>query len=125
LVLVQSVGDYMVKADKQRIEQVMLNLLNNAIKYSPNENKVIIELENNNTEILVHIQDYGMGISAAQQQQIFTQFYRADGVSANISGLGVGLHISKEIIECHNGRIWVNSELGEGARFSFALPIVN
>lgn len=125
LVLMQNVGSYVVKADKQRIEQVILNLLNNAIKYSPNDNKVIIELENNITEILVHIQDYGMGISAEQQQQIFAQFYRADGVSANISGLGVGLHISKEIIDCHNGRIWVNSELGKGARFSFALPVVN
>lgn len=125
LILIKNLGSFVVKADKQRIEQVVLNLLNNAIKYSPNENKVIVELENNNTEILVHIQDYGMGISAEQQQQIFAQFYRADGVSANISGLGVGLHISKEIIECHNGRIWVNSELGEGARFSFALPVVN
>lgn len=124
-VLKQNEGLKKVTADKQRIEQVIHNLLNNAIKYSPNANEIIVSIEKTNKEVMVHIQDYGMGISAAQQEQIFAQFYRAEGVSANISGLGVGLHISKEIIDCHNGRIWVESELGKGARFSFALPTTN
>ncbi|MEH6307355.1 PAS domain S-box protein [Olivibacter sp. CPCC 100613] len=111
-----------VRADKQRIEQVIINLLSNAVKYSPNTDRVFIDCEKKKTITTISIRDEGMGLTPDQQTQIFTRFYRADNTSG-ISGLGIGLYLSREIIERHDGRIDVVSEHGKGSEFVITLPL--
>ncbi len=114
--------DCVVEADMQRIEQVIVNLITNAIKYSPNTDQVLVELKQSNNEATVMVKDKGIGLTKEQQQRIFTKFYRAEGTS-NISGLGLGLYLSNEIIKRHRGSIHVKSELGNGAEFYFLIPV--
>lgn len=123
LSLKANVDKLMVTADRQRIEQVIINLLSNAIKYSPGANLVNISVSVNDNKALVSIQDFGLGISREQQDQIFTRFYRVEDMAVHISGLGIGLFISKEIISRHNGRLWVESEMGKGSVFFFEIPL--
>ncbi|WP_353184667.1 PAS domain S-box protein [Parapedobacter lycopersici] len=111
----------MVHADKQRIEQVLINLLSNAIKYSPESDKVYVTVETSDTAVTVKVTDEGMGMSLAQRGKIFTRFFRIEGTS-KMPGLGLGLYLSKEIINRHNGHIDVESELGKGATFYFSIP---
>jgi len=111
-----------IKADKQRIEQVIINLLSNAVKYSPNANEVFVQCEKKETVATISIRDEGMGLTSSQQQQVFTRFYRADNTSG-IAGLGIGLYLSREIIERHDGRINVVSEYGKGSEFVITLPL--
>jgi PAS domain S-box-containing protein len=115
---------YMVYADQQRIEQVIINLLSNAVKYSPKADKVYVTTSSRNGTVTVSIKDEGMGISSSQKNMIFTRFYRADGPS-NISGLGLGLYLTKEIIVRHQGSIDVNTEIGKGSDFYFSLPLAD
>jgi PAS domain S-box-containing protein len=111
-----------IKADKQRMEQVMINLVANAIKYSPKANMVRIVVEQTDISVTVRIKDEGIGLSPSQQKKIFTRFYRAEGTS-NVPGLGLGLYLTKEIIDRHYGTINVSSELGKGSEFFFSLPL--
>ena len=112
----------LVYADRQRIEQVLINFLSNAVKYSPGQHHVDIRLTKDPFGAAVIVEDKGMGLSQADQQQLFTRFYRA-GDNPSIPGLGIGLYLCKEIIERHNGRIGVESEPGKGAAFYFTLPL--
>jgi PAS domain S-box-containing protein len=112
-----------IEGDKMRLEQVMSNLVANAIKYSPEGGTIELGVENRNDHILVCVKDQGIGIDAESLQHIFSQFYRAQTVDKAISGLGLGLYITKEIIERHGGSIWVESEVGKGSLFTFSLPI--
>jgi signal transduction histidine kinase len=105
-----------------RMEQVITNLIGNAVKYAPHSRDINITAVNHNHEIIISVIDYGAGIPAAEQVHIFSQFYRVREKDRNISGLGLGLYITKEIVERHGGRIWVESEPGEGAAFKFAVP---
>jgi signal transduction histidine kinase len=116
--------EFMVLADKQRIEQVIINLLTNAIKYSPKADKVYIRIEEEGEMVTVRIKDQGIGLQEEHLSKIFTRFYRAEGVG-NVSGLGIGLHLTKEIVDRHDGRIHVVSTFGVGSEFSFSLPLVN
>lgn len=112
-----------VYGDKDRIGQVIINLLINAIKYSPEANKVIVNLMNQDDKAVVNIKDYGVGIDKENQQKIFERFYQVNGASNGInSGLGIGLYISTEIVKRHGGNIWVESAKGKGSTFSFAIP---
>ena len=112
-----------IAGDAQRIEQVVINLLSNAIKYSPSANLVEVELHEDEENVLVSVRDFGFGIAQEKAKHIFTRFYRIDEVSPNISGLGIGLYLSHEIITRHNGKIWVESPDGmEGSTFYFSLP---
>jgi PAS domain S-box-containing protein len=111
----------LVLADKQRIEQVIINLLTNAIKYSPSADQVHVSIKNEGELVTVRIKDQGIGMKAEHLNKIFTRFYRAEGVG-NVSGLGIGLHLTKEIVDRHNGHIHVISEYGKGSEFSFSLP---
>jgi signal transduction histidine kinase len=104
------------------MEQVIINLLNNAIKYSPGASEVKIDVAKNNEYITVKVKDFGIGISDEQQEQIFSRFFRADGLAPYMSGLGLGLYISKEIIDRHRGKIGVKSEPGKGSEFYFSIP---
>ncbi len=112
-----------VLADRQRIEQVIVNLLTNAIKYSPHGKQVIVSTEMDEHEMCVSIQDFGIGIPADQTAQIFSRFYRVEGLAPTYSGLGIGLYISSEIVQRHNGKIWVESEIGKGSTFKLKMPL--
>lgn len=110
-----------ILGDPQRIEQVIINLISNAIKYSPHANKVMVSLENEEEFVVVKVKDYGIGLKQESQKKLFERFYRADN-SRGISGLGIGLYLSKQIIDLHKGTIGVNSEFGKGSEFFFKLP---
>lgn len=112
-----------VRADPYRIYQVITNLVTNAIKYSPDADKVILHLSSNNKFVKVIVQDFGIGIRIDQHKKIFNQFYRAiDPNERQFPGLGMGLFISNEIIERHGGKMNVISSKGKGSQFSFTLP---
>ncbi len=121
---VESTPNIFVHADRDRIGQVLINLLNNAIKYSPHADKVTLRMTANQDEATVCIQDFGIGIAGDHQQGIFERFYRVpDPIEKTFPGLGIGLYISREIIHRHHGHIWVESQKGEGSAFSFTLPL--
>lgn len=113
-----------VYADRQRLEQVLMNLLSNAIKYSPKEENVIVEVSNLNDEVLVTVRDFGIGIPAGEEKNIFKRFYRSKDVSTNISGFGLGLYICESIVNRHGGKIWIERE-EKGTLFCFTLPLYN
>lgn len=113
-----------VYADKDRITQVLVNLISNAIKYSPNADKVVISSTKDTKRVLVSIQDFGLGIPKTEQHKIFDRFFRVKGKrEKGISGLGLGLYISYEIIHQHKGEIWVESSQGVGSTFYFSVPL--
>lgn len=115
--------DEVLLIDRNRLEQVFSNLITNAIKYSPNANKVEISVKKELHQVIVSIKDEGIGISRRDQKNLFNRFYRVESSSTNFSGLGIGLYISREIIKRHGGKIWVTSKKGEGSTFSFSLPL--
>jgi len=111
------------KGDEQRIAQVLLNLLGNAIKFTE-EGEVTVEVTASNETFLVSVSDTGPGLSEADQNKIFEDFQQADGsTTRGKDGTGLGLSIAKKIIEMHGGRIWVESTLGKGSTFWFKLPV--
>lgn len=113
-----------VYADRERIGQVITNFLSNAIKYSNDANQIDVHTYTLNDEVILSVRDYGIGISKALQHMVFDQFYRVGGnLQHTYPGLGLGLYISAEIIRNEGGRIWVESEEGQGATFCFALKI--
>jgi signal transduction histidine kinase len=112
-----------VFADKARIYQVLVNLISNAIKYSPDSDKVKVSQKPEIDKVIVSVQDYGMGIPKEDQKRIYERFFRAKGKKeGNIPGLGLGLFISAEIIKQHGGELWVKSTEGKGSTFYFSLP---
>jgi PAS domain S-box-containing protein len=115
--------DITVMADSQKLSQVLINVLTNAIKYSPAHSSVSLIAIRLADEIKISIQDNGIGIAARDMDKIFSRFYRVPGSSAKIEGMGIGLYISKEIIEGHHGRIWAESEGGKGSTFHIEFPI--
>jgi PAS domain S-box-containing protein len=119
----ESCGAY---GDKERINQVLLNLLTNAIKYSPESDKVFINIQNETDAIKVTVKDFGIGIDQEYLERIFERFYRVEGeVEKNFAGFGIGLYISAEIISRHNGKIGVESKKGEGSVFYFTIPVIS
>jgi PAS domain S-box-containing protein len=112
-----------VLADKNRITQVIINLLTNAVKYSPHADKVTVRVKRLAKKCIVSVQDFGSGISKKDQRQIFTRFFRAEDVgSSSITGVGLGLYISKEILKRHRQRIWLRSS-PRGTTFYFTLSM--
>jgi signal transduction histidine kinase len=110
--------------DRDRVGQVFINLLTNAIKYSPKANKVLIQVTNEGNNAVVHVQDFGIGIAADYQEQIFERFYQINEPDVKTyPGLGIGLYISKDIVERHHGQIKVSSQKGVGTTFSVFLPL--
>jgi len=115
--------DIMVYGNDERIEQVLMNLINNAVKYSPYKKEITIRAEKNNEAAVVSVIDYGIGMVNSDQELVFERFYRANVHESTMPGLGMGLYISSEIIKEHNGQINVKSKLNEGSVFSFSLPL--
>ena len=123
-ILVGKVGKK-VFGDKYRIYQVITNLLTNAIKYSPNADKIVIWTVPKNDRVVVSVEDFGIGISPAQQAKIFQQFYRVTQHEAEtFPGMGMGLYIASELIKRHGSTLTVKSKKGKGSTFSFSLPYV-
>ncbi len=112
-----------LKGDPHRIEQVIVNLLTNAIRYSPGTCRIIIYLSCDGYEVKLGVRDFGVGIAPEKLKDIFSRFYRVDDANPNMSGLGIGLYLSHEIVTRHNGRIWAESEQGVGSTFWFTLPV--
>ena len=112
-----------VMADRDRIEEVLQNLLDNAVKYSPRQRELTIACRATGDEVIVSVKDTGMGISLRDQERIFERFHRVgDPMSPSTPGAGLGLYICRAIIEAHGGYIWVESTLHQGSTFSFSLP---
>lgn len=116
-----SVGEKIV-ADEIRIEQVIINFLTNAIKYSPGSQRVEITVRLCDNQMYLAVKDFGIGMPAEHLTRVFEKFYRVEETSLQFQGLGIGLYICKEIIERHGGKIGVNSIPGAGSEFYFYLP---
>lgn len=116
-------GQYIINADQDKIEQVIINFVNNAIKYAPNGTIVQIDTELREGHFILRVTDQGPGISKEDQEKLFSRFFRVDNeLTKQISGFGIGLYISREIINLHSGEIGIYSEYGQGATFWFKLP---
>lgn len=116
----------MVTGDRERIAQVVINLITNAIKYSPNADRIIIYTEDHDTEVQLCVQDFGIGLTRDKMDRVFEQFYRVSGTKEHtFPGLGLGLYISSEIIKQLGGKIWVNSVIEKGSTFCFSIPLNN
>ncbi|NPV58538.1 MAG: GAF domain-containing protein [Actinobacteria bacterium] len=114
-----------VYADPDKIEQVIMNLVDNAVKYSPSGGEVTVSLAQERNRVEFRVSDQGVGIPPEHLPHIFDKFHRVDNrATREIYGTGLGLYVSKSIIEAHGGSIWVESELGEGSTFLFTLPVV-
>ncbi|SFH12004.1 PAS domain S-box protein [Pedobacter insulae] len=123
--LIENLEDIgVVFGDRERIGQVITNLITNAIKYSPNSDQVVIGTKLVENEVVLCVEDFGVGIAGDKLNRVFEQFYRVSGdMQHTFPGLGLGLYISAEIVKREHGRIWVNSEPGKGSKFCFALPM--
>jgi CheY-like chemotaxis protein/anti-sigma regulatory factor (Ser/Thr protein kinase) len=114
----------LVQGDRERLEQVLVNLLTNAIKYSPQGGQIQVTVAREENEARVSVQDPGIGIPLAEQPRLFERFFRAaNATTRNFGGLGIGLFVSREIIQRHGGRFEVESEEGRGSTFMFYLPL--
>jgi len=115
-----------VKGDRERISQVLINLLINAIRYSPNTNKVIVRIAVKDNKVIISVEDFGIGISKINQKKIFERFFRLKNPDdETFYGVGLGLDISSQIVHHHKGKIWVESTEGKGSSFNFSIPVLN
>ncbi|MFC7061088.1 cell wall metabolism sensor histidine kinase WalK [Halobacillus seohaensis] len=118
--------NFFVWIDKDKITQVLDNIISNAIKYSPEGGTITFKAETLKKQLLVSVSDQGMGIPTETVDKIFDRFYRVDKArSREIGGTGLGLAIAREIIESHHGQIWANSQEGKGTTIFFTLPLIN
>ncbi|MDY0041339.1 MAG: HAMP domain-containing sensor histidine kinase [Desulforhabdus sp.] len=115
-----------VMGDPEHLQQVLLNLLGNAIKFSPRGSEVLIKVEPNaqHDDVRFSISDNGPGIPEEERMLVFQKYYRASGIKDEVDGVGLGLSISKHIVEAHGGFVWVESQVGRGSTFGFTIPAV-
>jgi signal transduction histidine kinase len=111
-----------IRGDGQRLEQVLLNLMNNATKFTPEGGNISVRVRKQDTGLVIEVQDDGIGIAKEQQSRLFKPYSRLSSDRQRHPGLGLGLALSKQVVELHGGRIWVDSEPGKGSTFSFFLP---
>jgi PAS domain S-box-containing protein len=111
-----------IMADDDRIRQILFNLISNSIKYSSPGGQISVVAREKGDDIIIEIHDTGRGMSEAEQEKLFQPYYRIEG-RERLSGLGLGLALSKKLVELQNGRIWVHSQKGKGSTFAFSLPI--
>lgn len=121
-IILESVADLAYTGDQFRLEQVMNNILTNAVKYSPDGRKIIVNSSIDQGNIVVSVQDFGIGIARADLDRLFDRYYRVDNTAMRFEGLGLGLFISSEILKRHKGSFWIESEMGKGSVFYFMLP---
>lgn len=112
-----------VEADRDKLYEILANLLSNAVKYSPRGGVVRVSLHEQDGELIVNVNDQGVGISEDQMAQLFQRFRRVkSGGTERVTGTGLGLYLTKHLVEAHGGRIWAESEPGRGSTFTFAIP---
>ena len=118
--------DIIVQADKDRLGQVLINFLSNAVKYAPNSKTIDVFTTVENNVLSVSVKDYGIGINSSNQEKVFERFFREEGTDEKtFPGFGIGLFIAADIIKKHKGTIGVQSAKGEGSTFYFTIPIKN
>jgi PAS domain S-box-containing protein len=123
-IIFESCNTVIVYADRDKITSVISNLLSNAVKYSPKGNIIVVTCKVMGNDVQVSVTDEGIGIKKDQLKKLFDRYYRVDSnQTQTISGFGIGLYLSAEIIQRHNGKIWAKSKSGEGSTFYFSLPI--
>jgi len=115
-----------VMGDPKHLQQVLLNLLGNAIKFSPRGSEVFIKIEPDaqHDDVRFSVSDLGPGIPEEEQMLVFQKYYRASGIKDEVDGVGLGLSISKHIVEAHGGSVWIESKIGRGSTFGFTIPAV-
>jgi PAS domain S-box-containing protein len=113
----------LVRADKVRLRQIVLNLLNNALNYTPEGGRIILRAGQKDANLIVEVEDNGPGIAEEEQQHMFEPYHRMEVAGERLSGLGLGLTLCKTLVDLHGGQIWVKSREGEGSTFSFSLPL--
>lgn len=124
-IAVTSYAKTVVRADRDKIGQVITNFLSNAIKYSPKGKQINASCKETGGMVEVSITDEGLGIAPEDQEKLFDRYYRIESEQTqNISGFGLGLYLSAEIVQRHNGKVWVDSEMGKGSTFHFSLPLL-
>jgi signal transduction histidine kinase len=111
-----------IHGDGQRLEQVLLNLMNNAVKFTPEGGNISVKLYEETAGLVVSVKDDGIGIAKEAQTRLFIPYSRLHADRQRHPGLGLGLALSKQVVELHGGRIWVESEDGKGSTFSFFIP---
>lgn len=123
-IIIEGDANIPLYADRNRLEQVLINLISNAVKYSPGGEKVIVNVSRSSADrsAKIAVTDFGIGIPLDKQSQLFDRFFRVDETSQKYSGLGLGLYISSEIVRRHDGYIHIESEAGKGSTFWFTLP---
>jgi len=112
-----------IQADATRVQQVVFNLLDNAIKFTPKGGRITLRAKIKDSGLSVEVQDTGPGIPKEEQQRLFEPYHRLNSDRGRLSGLGLGLALSKTIVELHKGKIWVKSQIGRGSTFGFTLPL--
>jgi signal transduction histidine kinase len=112
-----------VSADRDRLRQIIQNLLNNALKFTPAGGEIIFRAREEGDNLVVEVQDTGPGISKEDQKRLFDPYYRRVEDRERLSGLGLGLALAKTLVELHGGQIWVKSKKGQGSTFGFSLPL--
>jgi len=112
-----------VWADEDRLRQVVLNLINNAFKFTPAGGKITLRAKEDGVNLIVEVQDTGCGISEEERQWLFEPYHQLESDRARLSGLGLGLSLAKKLVELHGGEIWVKSQKGKGSTFSFSIPL--
>jgi histidine kinase len=115
-----------VFADRERVHQVLFNLLDNAVRFTPLGGRVTVTASSHNGSVDVVVADTGPGISSEHLPRVFERFYRVDeSRSRDDGGTGIGLAIARSVVEAHGGRIWADSEPGRGSAFTFELPVAS
>jgi len=113
-----------VHADQMRFKEILYNLLSNAVKFTPDGGRIRIEAAREDEVVAISVVDTGMGIPSEEHESVFDKFYQVGATTKGVrEGTGLGLAITKRLVEQHGGRIWVQSELGKGSRFTFTLPL--
>jgi signal transduction histidine kinase len=112
-----------INGDRQRLEQILFNLLSNAIKFSPEGGRITLRAKVEKNSLLVEVQDTGKGIPPEEKHKLFLPYSRLSADRHTVPGLGLGLSITKQLVELHGGTIWVDSEEGKGSTFAFSIPI--
>jgi len=112
-----------ITADEQRVEQILMNLLSNAIKFTPESGEISLKADCDGNRLVVKVVDSGPGIPGEETHKLFRPYYHLSADRASIPGFGLGLAITRQLVELHGGSIWVQSEVGKGSTFSFSLPL--
>jgi signal transduction histidine kinase len=112
-----------LRGDERKVKQVLLNLLSNALKFTPEGDRIDVDARLDDEMAEVSVADTGIGIAPEDQEAVFEEFRQVGTADKKVEGTGLGLALSRKFIELHGGRIWVKSQLGAGSTFTFSLPL--